>query len=133
MKKYSVCLSIIVVALAATSTDQEFIKPKTKKKYPSEQQSAELDGDLVVEGTALSAALVNLSQKVIKIVQEAIGRVNGYANGEKSSDGKCKRLDLYEKKLKIKQEIESATAEIVRLQEHIAQLADDLDGLIDSD
>ena len=132
MKKYSLALLIIFIALTVRSVEQEFLKPKSKKQYPSVQQMAELDADVAVQGTASSASLVNLLKKNVEIVQRSMSRVDGYANGEKSTYTKIQRADIYEQTMKIKSKIESINQKTTLLHEQLTQLDDELANALNS-
>jgi hypothetical protein len=106
---------------------QELIKPKAKKVYVSEQQDIELDGDIVVSGTAASGALIELSKMVFLAINASLTRVNEYACGQKGCLGKVERTDRYEKKVKIKAKIEEAIAQIEGMSKQISLLIAALD------
>ncbi|HLC06950.1 MAG TPA: hypothetical protein VJJ26_02060 [Candidatus Babeliales bacterium] len=120
--KYVGLLAVVIGVCTACSVGQEFIKPKTKRVYVSKQQDAELDGDLVARGTDMSGVLLDLSKTVFLIIQSAITRVNEYACGEKNCLGKVERTDCYEKKMKIKEEIERSIDEILKILQRINDL-----------
>ncbi len=112
---------------AAYSVCQEFIKPKTEvksKKSVSEQQCVELDGDLIVYGTQLSGALIDLSKAVFTITQAAVTRVNDYACGEKGGLSKAERTALYAKKMKIKEKVEGYIDRIQTMVDEINKIAE---------
>lgn len=113
MKK-SLILSFLTVATITVYSlmTQEFIKPKTKKIYVSEQQDIELDGDIVMCGTELSGLLIELSKAVFLVTKAAVGRVNNYACGEKNCLTKMERTEQYAKKIKIKEKIEECMRQI---------------------
>lgn len=118
MKKQSIFVVVVIIGVySALSVGQEFIKPKTKKVHVSQQQNAELDGDLVVRGTDMSGALLDLSKTVFLIVQSAITRVNNYACGEKDCLSKDERTDCYAKKVKIKEALDRFITEIEKMQQ----------------
>ena len=126
MKKKLLFIAVLIVGIAsAYSVCQELIKPKTKKVYVSEQQDIELDGDIVVNGTAASGALIELSKMVFLAINASLTRVNDYACGQKGCLGKIERTDRYEKKIKIKEKIE-------RLIEQTKEMSKELNLLIAS-
>ncbi len=114
-KRYFSIVLIILAACGAYSICQEFIKPKGKKPSVSEQQNTELDGELIVQGTRLSGALIDLSKTIFLVTQAAITRVNDYACGEKSCLSKAERATVYEKKMKIKEKIEQCVIQIEKM------------------
>jgi hypothetical protein len=110
---------VMVIMVTAYSICQEFIKPKTKKPSVSGQQNAELDGELIVQGTQLSGALIDLSKAIFLVTQAAITRVNDYACGEKGCLTKVERAAVYEKKMRIKEQIERY---VIRIEEMVASM-----------
>lgn len=115
MKKQLILCTIVLGIASAYAVSQELIKPKTKKTYVSEQQSIELDGDLVLCGTQASGILIELSKAIFLVTKAAITRVNDYACGEKECLNKVERTQRYTKKAKIKKKIEDCIQEIERM------------------
>jgi hypothetical protein len=128
-KKYGNVLVLIGCFCAVYCASEEFIKPKSapkSKKSVSEQQCIELDGDLIVGGTQLSGALIDLSKAVFTITQAAVTRVNDYACGEKGGLGKGERAALYAKKIKIKEKVEACIDRIQAMTASLTELTNSL-------
>lgn len=120
MKKQFVILCISVIAIISVySWSQEFIKPKTKKIYVSEQQDIELDGEIVVCGTKAWGILIELSKVIFSVLNAAVTRVNCYACGEKEGLGKVERTERYAKKSKIKEKIENCIEQLEKILQDI--------------
>ena len=116
MKKKLIILFLVILAIiSAYCVGQDLIKPKTKKSYVSEQQSIELDGDLVVCGTRASGVLIEFSKTIFLVTQMAVTRVNEYACGEKECLNKIERTEKYEKKVQIKEKIEHCIQQIEQM------------------
>jgi hypothetical protein len=124
-KKYFVLL--IIIGTSICSVEQEcIIKPKTKKTYVSEQQCAEVDGGIVVSGNNVQGAAAKLQSKVSTTVKGALDRVGNHINGEKSGLNKVERTECYEKKMKIKQELDRITEDIKKMTTRLESLAEAL-------
>jgi hypothetical protein len=125
---------------SATSFEQEqelIISPKNKKKYVSEQQYAELDGQMFVVThedslaiVSLQGSLVNLQQIIIAIQGKVLSALNDYIDGEKDGflkqANKVQRTDCYEKLIKLKNKIESYTQKVHKVQQQIDSMCIEL-------
>jgi len=121
MKKY-VSLLVVIIGVCSACSVQEFIKPKTKKTYVSEQQCIELDGEIILSGTNVQGVLAELLKTVFTIVKGALETVGNHVNGEKSGLGKVERTERYAKKMKIKEELERTIAEMQKIQRRLGEL-----------
>jgi hypothetical protein len=115
----------------ACSLEQELIiVSKNKKKYVSEQQYAELDGEMVgvthessTVTNLLQGSLISFQQVILAIQKKAMNTLNDYIDGEK--DGflkqadKVRRTDCYEKLTKLNNTIESYTQKIYKMQQQL--------------
>ena len=111
---------MIIGACTACSLEQELITvPKNKKKYVSEQQCIELEGDIVVAGTDVMGALADLSKTVFLVVKSALDKVNDHVAGVKSCSNKIERTDLYAKKVKLLHELERLTHEAEKIKHRL--------------
>lgn len=124
MKKYYIGLLVVVIGVcSACSLEQEFtVVPKSKKKYVSEQQDLEMDGDIIISGTNATGMLADASKSVFLAVKGSLDRVNAHVNGEKNGFNKIKRTECYEVKVKIMDELERCSAEIQRIQHRLDTL-----------
>jgi hypothetical protein len=119
-KQYIGLLMIIIGVCSACSLDEEFtVAPKTKKKYISEQQDLEMDGDIIIFGTNVSGVLADASKAVFLVIKGALDRVNARVDGEKSGLSKIERTELYAIKMKIMRELERSVAEIQKIQQRL--------------
>lgn len=128
MKKKLILLFLIIAIVSVYSLmTQEFIKPKAKKTYVSEQQDLELDGDIVMCGTELSGLLIEFSKSIFLVTKAAMVRVNNYACGQKSCVTKFERTDEYAKKTKIKAKIEDCKAQMENMLKALNSLIASID------
>ena len=139
-KQYITFLMIIIGICTAFSLEPEqelIIVSKNKKKYVSEQQYVELDGELIMvthENIEASPALltsVSLLQQLIAAIQKrCLTNVNNYIDGEKDCFlkqlNKVQRTDCYEKLYACKHKIESCTQKMKRMQQQIEGMYKDL-------
>jgi len=121
MKKQYIGLFVVMMGLCnACSVEQEFvIAPKAKKKYISEQQDLELDGDIIISGTNFTGALADLSKIVFLVMKGSLSRVNARVDGQKSGLSKLERTERYAIKMKIMQELDRFIAEIERIEQRL--------------
>ena len=121
MKKQYISLLVVIIGVCgAYSIEQELITlPKNKKKYVSEQQCIELEGDIVVVGTNVAGALADLSKTVFLVIKSALNRVNDHVEGEKNSLGKVERTECYAKKMKIMHELEHLIEEAQKIKQRL--------------
>lgn len=121
MKKQYIGLFVLMMGLCnACSVDQEFIiVPKTKKKYVSEQQDVELDGDIIISGTNFTGPLADLSKTVFLVIKDSLNRVNARIDGQKSGLDKVERTERYAIKMKIMNELDRAVGEIEKIQQRL--------------
>lgn len=124
MKKQYISLLVVIIGVcSACSIEQELITlPKNKKKYVSEQQCIELEGDIIVTGTDATGALADLSKTLFLVIKSSLEKVNDHVDGEKSCLDKVQRTELYTKKMKILHELERCNDEIQKMQRHLETL-----------
>jgi hypothetical protein len=134
MKKQTIGFLILMIGMGtACSLEQEqelLIVPKNKKKYVSEQQCAELSGQMVVvtnEWSAMVAglqgSLAHAQQIIVAVQKKMLSDVNDYIDGEKEcfikQADKIQRTDCYEKVTKLKNSIELYSQKIQKMQQQI--------------
>ena len=138
MKKQYIGIFVVMMGLCnACSVEQEFIiVPKAKKKYISEQQDLELDGDIIISGTNFTGTLANftgavadLSKTVFLITKSSLNRVNARIDGQKSGLSKLERTERYAIKMKIMHELDRFH-ELDRLIAEIEKIEQRLDGFM---
>lgn len=131
---------IMIGIWSAFSADQEaelIIVPKNKKKYVSEQQYVELDGNLIIvthenieAAPTLSASLSRWQQLIAAVQKRCLTNVNDYIDGEKDcflkQANKMQRTDCYEKLVKCKHKIETGTQKLKKMQQQIEFMCKDL-------
>lgn len=128
MKKQIIIFFVgVATIISMYGLNQEFIKPKTKKVYVSQQQDIELDGEMVVCCTKAFGFLIELSKAVYSVLEPAVRSVNNYASGEKDCLGKVERTQKYEKKLKIKEKIQKCIEQLEKIVHEISILITALD------
>lgn len=134
MKKQTIGFLVLMIGMGtACSLEQEqelFIASKNKKKYVSEQQYAELNGQMVIVTNECSAVVANLqgslahAQQIIAALQKKmLSDVNDYIDGEKEcfvkQADKIQRTDCYEKVTKLKNSVESYAQKMQKMQQQI--------------
>jgi hypothetical protein len=133
-KQYIGLLMVIIGVCSACSLEQEFtIAPKAKKKYISEQQDLEMDGDIIISGTNATGALADASKAVFLVIKSSLDRVNAHVDGEKSGWSKVERTERYAIKKKIMHELERSVAEIQRIQQRLDGFMVELDQKIQTE
>lgn len=136
MMIFVVCLAIV----GSASVGNEFIKQqpvKEKRFYPSCQHYIELDGDVIDAVNSAFSAINTFSKELISIQRTAIDEINGYLEGDKSCAlniaSKAQRADLYDKKMKVKNEVDGCVAQLMSMQSRLkAVLCDKSMHLIDN-
>jgi hypothetical protein len=115
------------------SLEQEqelIISSKNKKKYVSEQQYVELEGQMVIMTNEYSGMIAGLqgslahAQQIIAALQKKmLSDVNDYIDGEKEcfvkQADKIQRTDCYEKLTKLKNSVESYAQKMQKMQQQI--------------
>lgn len=128
MKKKSIVFLMSMIGIAsAYCACQEFIKPKTKKVYVSEQQCVELDGEIIISVTDAQNALADILKTIALIGKKSLDKVTNHVNGEKSGLTKIERTERYEKKIKIKKEIEDCMFQLQQTCQNLSHLMSALD------
>jgi hypothetical protein len=134
MKKYSIGFLILLICMGTDcSLEQEqelIISSKNKKKYVSEQQYVELEGQMVIMTNEYSGMIAGLqgslahAQQIIAALQKKmLSDVNDYIDGEKEcfvkQADKIHRTDCYEKLTKLKNSVESYAQKMQKMQQQI--------------
>jgi hypothetical protein len=134
MKKYSIGFLILLICMGTDcSLEQEqelIISSKNKKKYVSEQQYVELEGQMVIMTNEYSGMIAGLqgslahAQQIIAALQKKmLSDVNDYIDGEKEcfvkQADKIQRTDCYEKLTKLKNSVESYAQKMQKMQQQI--------------
>ena len=123
MKKQSIAFLMSIIGIAsAYCACQEFIKPKTKKVYVSEQQYVELDGEIIISATDAQGVLADILKTMVLISKKCLDKVSDHVNGEKSGLTKIERTERYEKKIKIKKEIEDCMIQMQQTYQNLSRL-----------
>jgi hypothetical protein len=134
MKKHTLGFLILMIGMCiACSLEQEqelLIIPKHKKKYVSEQQYVELQGQMVIVTNECSAiiahvqgSLASLQQTAIVLQKKMLNDVNDYIDGEKEcfvkQADKMQRTDCYEKVIKLKNSMESYVQKMQKMLQQV--------------
>lgn len=129
---------IAIGMCSACSFEQELVVvSKNKKKYVSEQQYAELDGEMVgvthesgAAAVLLQGSLINFQQVIIAIQKKVLSTLNDYVDGEKDSflkqANKMQRTDCYEKLIKLRNTLESYMQRMYKMQKQIDSMFTEL-------
>ncbi len=132
---------MVAIAMSGASSikqeQEQLIVSKNKKKYVSEQQYVELDGELVVVtnenieiSSSVQLSLSLLQQLIVTVQKRCLTNLNNYIDGEKDcflkQVNKVQRTDCYEKLLACRHKIESCTQKTKRMQQQIEAVYVDL-------
>ncbi|HLJ30800.1 MAG TPA: hypothetical protein VKU36_00020 [Candidatus Babeliales bacterium] len=142
MKKIYILVILMITGLWTVSfpeqENEQLVVPKnSKRKYVSEQQYTELDGEMVVTTNQAAAVLANthlslsmLQQTVMTIQKKSLCNVYDYIDGAKDcflkQADKVQRTNCYEKVHACKQTIESSTKKLKRIQDQIEVITNEL-------
>ena len=125
------------VSFPEQENEQLVIPKHSKKKYVSEQQYAELDGEMIVVTNQAAAVVANahlslseLQQAIVAIQKKSLCNVYEYIDGAKDcflkQADKVQRTNCYEKVQACKQTIESSIKKVKRIQDQIEGMTNEL-------
>jgi hypothetical protein len=120
--RYSGLLLFMVAMYSICCVEQEFIKPKIKKVYVTEQQDIELDGEIAMRVSDVQGVVADILKAIFLIGKNCLDRVYDRVNGEKDGLHKRERTERYEKKVKIKEELEKSIVELQKLLQRLNDL-----------
>jgi hypothetical protein len=122
MKKQHIGFLMVIIGMCnACSTEQEFLTQKSnKKKYVSEQQDLEMDGDITTFGPNITGVVADLLKTVSLITKSSVNRINDHMDGKKNGLGKVGRTECYAIKKNIQQELDDSIKEIKKIEQRLS-------------
>jgi hypothetical protein len=107
----------------ACSMEQEFIvTTKTKKKYVSEQQDLEMDGDITASNPKVVGIIADFLKMVSAIADSSANRIYAHMDGKKSSLDKVERTECYALKKEIQRELSDFIKEMEKRLQRLKDL-----------
>ena len=132
MKWRYVYFFIVMIGIGnACSMEQEFIvTTKTKKKYVSEQQDLEMDGDIAVSNPKVVGVVADFLKMVSVIAESSANRIYDHMDGKKSSLDKVERTECYVLKKEIQRELNDFIKEMEKRLQRLKDLFERLIALL---
>ena len=121
MKKQHIAFLVVIIGVCnACSVEQEFLTQKNKKKYISEQQDLEIDGDITTSGPYITGAMADLLKTVSLVTKSSVNRINDRMDGKKNGLGKVERTECYAIKKNIQQELDDSIKELKKIEQRLS-------------